>query len=158
MFCGQAGAAGAIAAGHDCWGSMLFCLSLNHKQMSMYYAPAFFAHLLGKCLQKPFMTQQVHADSSQIQPQSLTLHAAPKHALHVLSHGCTIVSAEAYCRLLSSLPHCACQLLICSVQHATATSLSNKQPSHGLVCCKSYGAGLWQYTTCLSRRHQQCYK
>ncbi|DBB04217.1 TPA: hypothetical protein ACH3X1_013248 [Trebouxia sp. C0004] len=38
---------------------MLFCLSLNHKQMSVYYAPAFFAHLLGKCLQKPFMTQQV---------------------------------------------------------------------------------------------------
>ncbi|KAL0040929.1 hypothetical protein WJX79_010386 [Trebouxia sp. C0005] len=54
-----AGAAAAIAAGHDCWGSMLFCLSLNHKQMSMYYAPAFFAHLLGKCLQKPSMTQQV---------------------------------------------------------------------------------------------------
>lgn len=63
MFCGQAGAAGVIAAGHDCWGSMLFCLSLNHKQMSMYYAPAFFAHLLGKCLQKPSMTQQVHTDS-----------------------------------------------------------------------------------------------
>ncbi|KAL0056130.1 hypothetical protein WJX82_008001 [Trebouxia sp. C0006] len=54
-----AGAAGVIAAGHHCWGSMLFCLSLNHKQMSMYYAPAFFAHLLGKCLQKPSMTQQV---------------------------------------------------------------------------------------------------
>lgn len=59
MSCGQAGAAGAIAGGHDCWGSLLFCLSLNHKQMSMYYAPAFFAHLLGKCLRKPTVTQQV---------------------------------------------------------------------------------------------------
>ena len=55
----QAGAAGAIAAGHDCWGSVLFCLSLNHKQMSMYYAPAFFAHLLGKCLKQPTFTQKV---------------------------------------------------------------------------------------------------
>lgn len=60
----QAGAAGAIAAGHDCWGSLLFCLSLNHKQMSMYYAPAFFAHLLGKCLQRPTAlrkVQELHA-------------------------------------------------------------------------------------------------
>ena len=56
----QAGAAGAIAAGHDCWGSFLFCLSLNHKQMSMYYAPACFAHLLGKCLQQPTPLRKVH--------------------------------------------------------------------------------------------------
>ncbi|KAL3139491.1 hypothetical protein ABBQ38_003815 [Trebouxia sp. C0009 RCD-2024] len=56
-----AGAAGAIAAGHDCWGSVLFCLSLNHKQMSMYYAPAFFAHLLGKCLQRPTALTKVGA-------------------------------------------------------------------------------------------------
>ena len=55
----QAGAAGAIAAGHDCWGSFLFCLSLNHKQMSMYYAPAFFAHLLGRCLQRPTWSGKV---------------------------------------------------------------------------------------------------
>ena len=55
----QAGAAGAIAAGHDCWGSLLFCLSLNHKQMSMYYAPAFFAHLLGKSLQQPTPLRKV---------------------------------------------------------------------------------------------------
>eukprot|EP00850_Spirogloea_muscicola_P005864 SM000027S09645 [mRNA] locus=s27:535401:537851:+ [translate_table: standard] len=46
------GAAAAIAAGRDVLGSVLFCLSLNHKQMSMYYAPAFFGHLLGRCLQQ----------------------------------------------------------------------------------------------------------
>lgn len=61
----QAGAAGAIAAGHDCWGSLLFCLSLNHKQMSMYYAPAFFAHLLGKCLQQPTPLKKVPTQGLQ---------------------------------------------------------------------------------------------
>lgn len=47
-----AGAAAAIGAGHDMLGSMLYCLALNHKQMALYYAPAFFGHLLGKCLQR----------------------------------------------------------------------------------------------------------
>ncbi|KAL5974921.1 hypothetical protein ACLOJK_031597 [Asimina triloba] len=37
--------------------SALFILALNHKQMSAYFAPAFFGHLLGKCLrrQSPFL-------------------------------------------------------------------------------------------------------
>ena len=48
-----AGAVAAIAGGHDALGSALFCLALNHKHMALYYAPAFFAHLLGKCLQRP---------------------------------------------------------------------------------------------------------
>ena len=30
-------------------GSILFCLSLNFKQMVLYYAPAVFSYLLGKC-------------------------------------------------------------------------------------------------------------
>lgn len=30
-------------------GSILFCLSLNFKQMALYYAPVVFAYLLGKC-------------------------------------------------------------------------------------------------------------
>lgn len=46
-------AAVAIAQGKDVLGSVLFCLSLNHKQMGLFYAPAFFAHLLGRCLQQP---------------------------------------------------------------------------------------------------------
>eukprot|EP01121_Diplochlamys_sp_Union-15-3_P018501 TRINITY_DN6734_c0_g1_i1.p1 TRINITY_DN6734_c0_g1~~TRINITY_DN6734_c0_g1_i1.p1 ORF type:complete len:137 (+),score=7.68 TRINITY_DN6734_c0_g1_i1:246-656(+) len=32
----------------DLLGSILFCLSLNYKQMNLYYAPAFFWFLLGK--------------------------------------------------------------------------------------------------------------
>uniref|UniRef100_A0A7S1Z6G9 Alpha-1,3-glucosyltransferase n=1 Tax=Trieres chinensis TaxID=1514140 RepID=A0A7S1Z6G9_TRICV len=34
-------------------GSVLFCLSLNFKQMSLYYAPAVFAYLLGRCFAPP---------------------------------------------------------------------------------------------------------
>jgi len=31
------------------WGSILFCLALNFKQMTLYYAPAVFFYLLGRC-------------------------------------------------------------------------------------------------------------
>ncbi len=30
-------------------GTVFFCLALNCKQMSLYYAPAFFCYLLAKC-------------------------------------------------------------------------------------------------------------
>jgi len=33
-------------------GSVLFCLALNFKQMTLYYAPVIFAYLLGRCSQK----------------------------------------------------------------------------------------------------------
>ncbi|GLJ43800.1 hypothetical protein SUGI_0911850 [Cryptomeria japonica] len=49
------GAIAAVISRRELLASVLFCLALNHKQMSAYYAPAFFAHLLGKCIrrQKP---------------------------------------------------------------------------------------------------------
>ena len=34
---------------YDVIGSIFFCLALNWKQMALYYAPAVFAFLLGKC-------------------------------------------------------------------------------------------------------------
>ncbi|KAK4756931.1 hypothetical protein SAY87_007058 [Trapa incisa] len=46
------GAVAAILSNRDLLGSSLFCLALNHKQMSAYYAPAFFGHLLGKCIRR----------------------------------------------------------------------------------------------------------
>ena len=55
----QAGAAAAVASGMDVLGSILFCLAMNHKQMAIFYAPAFFAHLLGRCLQKPSLSSKV---------------------------------------------------------------------------------------------------
>lgn len=39
-----------IMNGYDVLGSIAFVLSLNYKQMSLYYAPAIFFFLLGKCL------------------------------------------------------------------------------------------------------------
>eukprot|EP00775_Hariotina_reticulata_P013468 gene13468-13594_t len=54
-------AAVAIAQGRDILGSVLFSLALNHKQMALFYAPAFFAHLLGRCLQQPTHTAKVMA-------------------------------------------------------------------------------------------------
>ncbi|KAL6758826.1 ALG6, ALG8 glycosyltransferase family-domain-containing protein [Haematococcus lacustris] len=46
-----AGAAAAILGGAPVLGSLLYCLALNQKQMALYYAPVFFGHLLGRCLQ-----------------------------------------------------------------------------------------------------------
>ncbi|CAN4083214.1 unnamed protein product [Withania somnifera] len=43
-------AVSAILSDRDIVGSILFTLALNHKQMSAYFAPAFFGYLFGKCL------------------------------------------------------------------------------------------------------------
>lgn len=45
-------AVAAILSDRDIIGSIFFCLALNHKQMSAYFAPAFFSYLLGKCLRR----------------------------------------------------------------------------------------------------------
>ena len=45
-------AVAAVLRDRDVLGSILFACALNHKQMSAYFAPAFFAHLLGKCLSR----------------------------------------------------------------------------------------------------------
>ncbi|KAL3630336.1 hypothetical protein CASFOL_023320 [Castilleja foliolosa] len=47
-----AAAVAAVISNRDLVGSLLYCLALNHKQMSAYYAPAFFGYLLGKCLRR----------------------------------------------------------------------------------------------------------
>ena len=39
-----------LVEGKDILGSIFFCLSLNFKQMALYYAPVFFFSLLKKCL------------------------------------------------------------------------------------------------------------
>lgn len=46
----------AISAGRRLVGSVLFVAALNHKQMSLFFAPAFFAHLLGWALHDPAHT------------------------------------------------------------------------------------------------------
>lgn len=37
----------------------MYCGALNHKQMTLYFAPAMFSHLLGLCLKQPAMGQKV---------------------------------------------------------------------------------------------------
>lgn len=54
-----AAAAAAIACDLQLLGSALYCLALNHKQMSLFYAPAFFGHLLGRSLQQPTWPRKV---------------------------------------------------------------------------------------------------
>ena len=46
----SAAAAAAILRGRHVIGSVLYTLAFNHKQMALFYAPAFFAHLLGRCV------------------------------------------------------------------------------------------------------------
>ncbi|RZC57799.1 hypothetical protein C5167_005103 [Papaver somniferum] len=44
------GAVAAILSKNELVACVLFSLAMNHKQMSAYFAPAFFSHLFGKCL------------------------------------------------------------------------------------------------------------
>ncbi|KAL9261981.1 putative dolichyl pyrophosphate Man9GlcNAc2 alpha-1,3-glucosyltransferase [Drosera capensis] len=46
------GAIAAILSDRELLACSLFCSALNHKQMSAYFAPAFFCHLLGRCLKR----------------------------------------------------------------------------------------------------------
>lgn len=48
--------------------SVFFCASLNHKQMSLYYAPAIFAHLFGNCLKQKTLTRKVYLKLRLINP------------------------------------------------------------------------------------------
>ena len=50
----------AILHDQDILGSILFCLSLNFKQMALYYSPVFFCCLLRKCYEKSLSTSPVH--------------------------------------------------------------------------------------------------
>ena len=47
--CVQAGAIAAVLHSRMVAAAVLFTLALNHKQMLLYYAPAFFATMLGWC-------------------------------------------------------------------------------------------------------------
>jgi alpha-1,3-glucosyltransferase len=47
----QAGAVGCVLLGRPFLASVLYVLALNHKHMLLYFAPAFFATLLGAALQ-----------------------------------------------------------------------------------------------------------
>ena len=52
-------AAAAILSNRDVIGSILFCFSLNFKQMALYYAPVYFFVLLRKCFDKASWPQKL---------------------------------------------------------------------------------------------------
>lgn len=74
----QAGAAAAVADGRPRLGSALFCLALNHKQMALYYAPAFFAHLLGGALRLPSLAAKVGRVCVPVRPWIPKPHTASR--------------------------------------------------------------------------------
>ena len=41
-----------VLRGWHVWAAVFFSLALNHKQMALYYALAFFAHMLGRALRR----------------------------------------------------------------------------------------------------------
>ena len=54
----------AILQEYDCLGSVLFSLSLNFKQMSLYHAPVFFIVLLRKCYQRGYGARSLNKKHS----------------------------------------------------------------------------------------------
>lgn len=48
------GAIAGVLSRNELFACALFTLAINHKQMSLYFAPAFFGHLLGKCLKRNY--------------------------------------------------------------------------------------------------------
>ena len=51
------------------WGSVFYCLALNFKQMTLYYAPVIFAYLLGRCFSQP----RCSSGSSNFLPRFVSL-------------------------------------------------------------------------------------
>ena len=49
-----------ILLDYDILGSIFFCLALNFKQMTLYYAPVFFCCLLRKCFIKSSSSSLIH--------------------------------------------------------------------------------------------------
>ncbi|KAK3147348.1 hypothetical protein QOZ80_3BG0281250 [Eleusine coracana subsp. coracana] len=53
------GAVAGVLSRNELVAAALFSLAINHKQMSLYFAPAFFSHLLGKCLRRKYPIVEV---------------------------------------------------------------------------------------------------
>ena len=72
-------------------GSILYTLAVNHKLMCVYYAPAFFGHLLGRCLQRPTLLQKVRCPARLHEPREND-HDYARHyhiAVVMVLHRCT---------------------------------------------------------------------
>ena len=70
-------AVAAILHGKHVCGSVLFTLSLCHKQMSLYHAPAFFAHLIGRCLRCVYFNSRMGNMTDDVVFDSIYLFTDP---------------------------------------------------------------------------------
>jgi alpha-1,3-glucosyltransferase len=86
-----AAAAAAIGSGHQILGSILFSLSLNHKQMGLFYAPAFFAHLFGWCLQHRSLSGKVWTTGEVYGLASAGEHSHELHGDHASCQDFTLL-------------------------------------------------------------------
>lgn len=59
------------------WGSVFFCLALNFKQMVLYYSPAVFAYLLGRC----YSTKKSKVSSDSSNDSLISKSSRPKFML-----------------------------------------------------------------------------
>ena len=57
-----------LILGYDIYGSILFTLALNYKQMTLYYSPVFFVYLLRTCL--------IHHHHIVVNLKTITQHLA----------------------------------------------------------------------------------
>jgi len=87
-------AAAAAAGDRRSLASVLFTCSLNHKQMALYFAPAFFGHLLGRCLQSAAKKKKSKNSSSVSSFSSLFVFLLRAGA-HALALGLTVAATMA---------------------------------------------------------------
>lgn len=97
-----------ILNGQHIFGSVFFCLSLNFKQMSLYYSPVFFFALLRKCFEK---RKRVKNNSSS----GIVVSYLPS-LLHLIVIGTTVIGSFAalwlpFCFSLSPGNTCGATLL-----------------------------------------------
>jgi alpha-1,3-glucosyltransferase len=92
----------------DIMGSVFFCMSLNFKQMSLYYSPVFFFALLRKCFEKRKRAKNVSTFGS--------LASYLPSLWHLIAIGSTVFASFAalwlpFCVSLSSDNSCTATLL-----------------------------------------------
>eukprot|EP00892_Ulva_mutabilis_P001232 jgi/Ulvmu1/11109/UM070_0025.1 len=80
-----AGAVAAVLHGWHIVAAVLYVLSINHKHMLVYFAPAFFAYLLGCCLRAP-------GGHSAKQDQPWRWRPLPQAAAAVAALGVTVIA------------------------------------------------------------------
>lgn len=85
----QAGAIAAVLQGWHLAAAVLYVLSINHKHMLIYFAPAFFSYLLGCCLRRP-RPRSRNTGPAEHQPSS-PWRPLPQAAAAVASLGVVVI-------------------------------------------------------------------